>query len=348
MPREIVRLNGYSTENIGRTNAAEWDAFVCNQPNHNAFQSASLLMALENNSVYRGQGRLWREQREGTIAGGYILYVINEMSGLASLLATRAICNAGPLVAHNHGEILRDILADMIASCGSSGTYLELWNNSDQQQRAPTLATLGFVHSPHLNYHISLDASEEILWNQIQKRKRRYIRSNEASIAIKMVESTSELDRFYAQLEDTYSRVRVPLIDKSVFKQVWQAGLGKFLLAEYEGQTVGSRVALPFGNSIYDWYAGSSRAHDKLHVNESLVWWILKWGHQSNYRVFDFGGAGKPDKPYGPRDFKSHFGGQLVNYGRDKRVLSVAKNVILEFAMAVREKTVALTGGNES
>ena len=33
-----------------------------------------------------------------------------------------------------------------------------------------------------------------------------------------------------------------------------------------------------------------------------------------------FGGAGKPDKPYGVRDYKLKFGGQLVNWGRFEKV----------------------------
>lgn len=32
--------------------------------------------------------------------------------------------------------------------------------------------------------------------------------------------------------------------------------------------------------------------------------------------TFDFMGAGKPNKPYGVREFKKRFGGELVEYGR--------------------------------
>jgi lipid II:glycine glycyltransferase (peptidoglycan interpeptide bridge formation enzyme) len=48
------------------------------------------------------------------------------------------------------------------------------------------------------------------------------------------------------------------------------------------------------------------------------MWHLLEWGANSEqYRVYDFGGAGKPDEEYGVRDFKAKFGGDLVNFGRN-------------------------------
>jgi len=40
-------------------------------------------------------------------------------------------------------------------------------------------------------------------------------------------------------------------------------------------------------------------------------------GTRSMGNVYDFGGAGKPDEPYGVRDFKAKFGGKLINYSRN-------------------------------
>jgi serine/alanine adding enzyme len=36
--------------------------------------------------------------------------------------------------------------------------------------------------------------------------------------------------------------------------------------------------------------------------------------------VMDFGGAGRPNEPYGVRDFKAKYGGRLVDFGRDVHV----------------------------
>jgi lipid II:glycine glycyltransferase (peptidoglycan interpeptide bridge formation enzyme) len=54
--------------------------------------------------------------------------------------------------------------------------------------------------------------------------------------------------------------------------------------------------------------------------NEILIWYSLSWGADQGYKVYDFGGAGKPDEEYGVRRFKAKFGGELVRFGRNKRV----------------------------
>jgi serine/alanine adding enzyme len=47
------------------------------------------------------------------------------------------------------------------------------------------------------------------------------------------------------------------------------------------------------------------------------VWQAITDGKASGCTTLDFGGAGRPDEPYGVRDFKAKYGGQLVDFGRD-------------------------------
>jgi hypothetical protein len=51
-----------------------------------------------------------------------------------------------------------------------------------------------------------------------------------------------------------------------------------------------------------------------------LRWRELVWGEEHGYAICDSGGAGWPDKPYGVRDFKVKFGGELVSFGRYRKV----------------------------
>ena len=71
-----------------------------------------------------------------------------------------------------------------------------------------------------------------------------------------------------------------------------------------------------FKDKIFDWYAGSKAEHYDKYPNDILPWEVLKYGHHAGYRIFDFGGAGKPGVQYGVRDYKLKFGGKVVNYGR--------------------------------
>jgi lipid II:glycine glycyltransferase (peptidoglycan interpeptide bridge formation enzyme) len=42
----------------------------------------------------------------------------------------------------------------------------------------------------------------------------------------------------------------------------------------------------------------------------------MQYAAENDYPLFDFMGAGSPDQPYGVRDFKAEFGGELVEHGR--------------------------------
>jgi lipid II:glycine glycyltransferase (peptidoglycan interpeptide bridge formation enzyme) len=65
------------------------------------------------------------------------------------------------------------------------------------------------------------------------------------------------------------------------------------------------------------WYTGTSREHATLRAGDLLVWKAIEIGRASGCRVLDLGGAGRPDEPYGVRDFKAKYGGVLVDHGRD-------------------------------
>ena len=325
-------------QDIGRENAAEWDRFAAAQPRHNAFQSARLLLALQDNRVYRPFGRLFRDSTSGTIVAGYVFHVIAEVSGPAAFLATRAIVNGGPLATPEAAECYDEIIEDLRRHPGLRGIYVEVWHAEDRPALNTALEKAGFAFSEHLNYHLDLRQPMETLWGAISKRRRQYIRNNQQRLVIREVASEEDFGAFFGQLQGTYSRVNVPLVSPEVFKTCWRAGAGWFLLIEHESQVIASRVVLPFGKTIYDWYAGSDPSFANLHANESLVWQVLERGQQEGYHWFDFGGAGKPGKPYGPREFKSKFGGQLVNYGRHRLVLSKPRAAVLKAVLAVRER----------
>ena len=46
----------------------------------------------------------------------------------------------------------------------------------------------------------------------------------------------------------------------------------------------------------------------------------MNWGIETGCHTFDFGGAGKPGVSYGVKDYKLKFGGELVNFGRFRKI----------------------------
>ncbi|MCH7973680.1 MAG: hypothetical protein IH949_07305 [Bacteroidetes bacterium] len=65
-------------------------------------------------------------------------------------------------------------------------------------------------------------------------------------------------------------------------------------------------------NEINNVISNSIKNKDfKAEENEIRLFYL-----NNNLKYFDFMGAGKPTDTYGVREFKSKFGGELVNYGR--------------------------------
>ena len=87
-------------------------------------------------------------------------------------------------------------------------------------------------------------------------------------------------------------------------------------LARVGDVAAGAMTWLLYNGRIIYWYTGVDKAYSSFRANDLLVWHCLEWGSANGYRLFDFGGAGKPDEEYGVRDFKAKFGGELVNLGR--------------------------------
>ena len=59
---------------------------------------------------------------------------------------------------------------------------------------------------------------------------------------------------------------------------------------------------------------------------------------QEAFEVFDFGGAGQPNVPYGVRDHKMKFGGDLVNLGRFEIVHNRFLYELANFGFKMKKK----------
>ena len=95
----------------------------------------------------------------------------------------------------------------------------------------------------------------------------------------------------------------------------------------FEDKMIAGQIRLYYKDLAYAWYAGSDSDYFNKRPNDFLMWNVILWSKEKNHRTFDFGGAGTPNVPYGVRDYKLKFGGELVNYGRyeivHKKVLMI-------------------------
>ena len=125
-------------------------------------------------------------------------------------------------------------------------------------------------------------------------------------------------------LHARYAELGHPLPSKEFFGQIHanmvKGGRVATVLTYFEGQLVGFLWGLIFKDKVFEWYTAFDSSHKDKFVNDRLAWEIMKWGNENGYKCFDFGGAGKPNVPYGVRNFKLQYGGELIEFGRYKKI----------------------------
>ncbi len=308
----------------------------------NIFQTRALYRVYAETKNYFPISVAVTDPTSQEISGVMSGVIIREMDGFLGNFSAHSVVQGGPLITpSSKGAVVSELIERYDSYARKSSLYNEIRNMYDVQDMLNHANNYYYVD--HLNFIINLNQSEDELWGQIHKSRRRRIKQAEKSgVFVEEIVDSDKIPIFYDLLGETYNNVKVPLADVSLFESAFRElvprGMAKFFLARHEDNYIGARVVLLYLNRIYDWYAGAALDSLSFNANAYLVWHILKWGREKNYSVFDFGGAGEPNKPYGPREFKQSFGGELVNYGRNVCTYSKEKTMIAELGFKVYQK----------
>jgi serine/alanine adding enzyme len=301
-----------------------WKAFVANNPWGNIFHTPEMFRVFARTLGHRPE--LWAVVGGDTEILALMTPVhITLMNGLLKRFTTRSVVYGSILCQDTPTgrDALRLMLETYAESIKGCSLFTELRNLQDLINLQPLLEDSGYVYEDHLNYIIDLDRPAEEVLQSIGKRTRKKIRKGlrDGHVNVTEVVQRTDLDYWYDTLQRTYEDARVPLADRSLFEAAFDIlrpkDMARFLIARVRGGAAACSVELPYKDTVYGWYGGSDRTYSEYLANEMLMWHILEWGASCGYRMYDFGGAGKPDEEYGVRDFKAKFGGQLVNFGRN-------------------------------
>jgi len=305
---------------------SKWDEFALHHPRGNIFQTRLMYTVCRQTKRWFPIKLFAVNRQTGDLCGVASGVVVSELGGLLSSLSSHSIIQGGPLVlAGTESSLMPMLMSEYDRLARKRALYSEIrnmWHTDDSLQHLKA-----YHHEGHLNFLINLDRSEDQLWKLIHSGRRKNInRAHERGLSVEEVSNRSLIPVFYDLLKETYREAGIPLADISLFEAVFETfcskNLAKYFLAKQGDRYVGARAVLLYNGRMYDWWAGADRQYLHHYPNDILVWHILKWGANNGYRIFDFGGAGKPDVEYGPREFKRRFGGDLVNFGREVRVFS--------------------------
>lgn len=301
-----------------------WRDFVVNNPRGNIFHAPEMFRVFAETSGHRPE--LWAVVDDRPEVLALMLPVqITLMDGWLQRFTTRSVVYGSILAQDTSSgqDGLHLLLETYARHIKGQSLFTELRNLCNLDDLQPLLEDCGYLYEGHLNYLIDLARPAEEILQGIGKRTRKKIRKGlrDGNVQIGEVTHRDGLLRWYEALQKTYDNAQVPLADRSLFEAAFDVlypkGMAKFLFAQVHGETAACSVELPYKDTIYGWYGGSDRAYSDYLPNEMLIWHILEWGARNGYRVYDFGGAGKPDEEYGVRDFKAKFGGERVCYGRN-------------------------------
>lgn len=197
--------------------------------------------------------------------------------------------------------------------------YIESRNFNDYSRWKDAFAAAGFDYRPHLNFHVDC-TDKEVMWERLSENRRRQVRKAQAAVECLMNEGISELEvrEWYAILAELYrTKVKTPLWPVEFFLEAYRQKVGRFMLVKHEGKVIGGSMVVTDGKAVYEWFECGLNADYKDQFPSVMATWAgITLAHETGCARYDMMGAGMPEVPYGVRDFKSEFGGELVEYGR--------------------------------
>ena len=304
-----------------------WRQFVESQPTGNIFHAPEMFQVFARAKGHRPM--LWAAtDNSGQVLALLLPVQITLRKGFLHRLTTRAVVYGSLLYDPSPvGEqALATLLRTYVQEVDHGVLFTELRNLSDLSAVQPVLNDCGFVYEDHLNYLIDLDRPVEEVMQGIGARTRKHIQRGlkKQEVVVEEITERGQIGVCYDLLRKSYTVARVPLADRSLFEAIFDVlhprSLVKFWMARVGDAYVATSVELLYKGVMYGWYGGVDRAYAGYTPGELLMWHVLKWGVENGYRLYDFGGAGRPDVEYGVRDFKAKFGGKLVCYGRNTYV----------------------------
>lgn len=248
-------------------------------------------------------------------------YIIADGVWIKPYFSRRAIVLGGPLLDKDISkETLDDFLSFVKKRLKRKAIYVEIRNSFDYSKYREIFKQNGFNYSKHLNYKLELTDNFE---QRISvSKKRQFKKSLNQGIKLKLIENNTELKDFYKLLKKLYKeKIKKPLFPLYFFDKLVKSEFGGILIAKYNNKVIGGLAYIMYDNIAYEWFVcGDIQNYNYLYPSVAVTYGILELSKNYNCTIFDFMGAGKPEEPYGVRDFKEKFGGDIVEYGRFRLV----------------------------
>lgn len=319
----------------------QWEILLADSTYASIFQSVAYYEFLNSLSFLKGFafGVLDNEKLVGVASG----YIVKEGNRLKGYFSRRAIIHGGLLLANECSELaVEKLLQYTTSQLHKEVIYIEIRNYRDYSKYKKIFEQNSFSYSEHLNFHIQTP-DKETVFSKLNTTKRRDVRvslKNGAELIDKP--NIEQVKEFYGLLYELYSKkIKLPLFPFEFFEILHQTKFGKFFLLNYQGKIIGGSVCLELPDEVlYEMYVcGLDRKYKNIYASTLATWFAMEYAANNNIKYFDMMGAGKPDDGYGVREFKSKFGGELVEHGRFLYISKKNLYLIGKKALEIMKKT---------
>lgn len=250
-------------------------------------------------------------ERAGKLCAVCVGYVTKERSAIKQFFTRRAIIIGGPMVAINCAkEDVTELLNHIREDLEQKSIYIETRNFNDFSPWKEAFETAEFTYQPHLNFHVDPSV------NNLSDNRKRQLKKSDATTELAV--SEQEIREWYKVLAELYrTKVKTPLWPIEFFLEAYRQGIAKFLLVMHEGQIIGGSMVVSDERTVYEWFeCGLNAQYKDQYPSVMATYAGIQLAKQTGCTRYDMMGAGEPGVPYGVRDFKAEFGGQLVEHGR--------------------------------
>ncbi len=247
----------------------------------------------------------------GKLCAVCVGYMTKEPNAIKQFFTRRAIIIGGVVVAAKCAKEDILVLLNYIRKNLQSKTiYIETRNFYDYTPWKEAFETAGFAYQPHLNFHVDPSL------NNLSDNRKRQLKKSDATTELAV--SELEIREWYKVLAELYrTKVKTPLWPIEFFLEAYRQGIAKFLLVKHEGRIIGGSMVVSDERTVYEWFeCGLNAEYKDQYPSVMATYAGIQLAKQTGCTRYDMMGAGEPGVPYGVRDFKAEFGGQLVEHGR--------------------------------
>jgi|ERR1035437_6315391 lipid II:glycine glycyltransferase (peptidoglycan interpeptide bridge formation enzyme) len=257
--------------------------------------------------------------------------------GIKGYFSRRAIIYGGPVLKEKDGEYCLEYLITSITNeFTRKSIYIEIRNQNNYGTFKDVFLRNGWGYIPYQNFQV--DCGDKIqLYNKLSNNRKREIKKAiNSGVTIKEAEDISEINEFYFILQKLYNqKIKKPLFSKIFFEKIFNKGFGKYFLVIYKNKIIGGIICpILKGRCIYEFYlCGLDEEYKEQYPSTMATWAAMEFANNNHIPIFDFMGAGIKGLDYGVRDYKSRFGGELVEYGRYIKITNPLLYKIGRFAL---------------